>query len=101
MTITKQERMNKTREQFEIISNEISKLDYSEDNFFKIIKYLDEAIKIAKNDPHSRANGVLNNLKQTREKQVGIMSYNYEDESNREYNFNQIKENFIIDLYLD
>jgi hypothetical protein len=93
--------MNKTKEQFEIISNEISKLDYSEDNFFKIVKYLEEAIKIAKSDPHTRTNGVLNNLLQTKEKQVGIMVYNYEDESNREFNFNQIKENFIIDLYLD
>ena len=69
--------------------------------FKKIVKYLDEAIKIAKNDPHSRTNGVLNNLLQTKKKQVGIMVYNYEDESNREYNFNQIKENFIIDLYFD
>lgn len=83
------------------IHDEVSELTYSEDNFLEIINYIEEAIRIAKNDNRDkRANSFLNNLRQTKEKQLAIMKANYKIVEDRESNFNALYENFLIDLLI-
>lgn len=74
-------------------------LDYNEDNFLDIINYIEEAITIAeKLNQNGEAESCLNNLWQTKEKQLRYMTENFKNEKERESYFNDVKENFQIDL---
>jgi len=75
-------------------------MDYSEDNFLDIITYINEAIGIAKKlDQNGEANSCLNNLRQTKEKQLHSMIQNFNNQKERESHFNDLKENFLVDLF--
>jgi hypothetical protein len=85
--------------QLKEIYNTVLYMTFSDDNFLDIIYYLDVAINIAKQEnPDAWINSCLNNLLQTKEKQLSYMMSNYENKEEREVNFIDLKENFLIDL---
>ncbi len=79
------------------IHDKVLYMTYNEDNFFSIIKYINEAVDIAK-QYSEKGNSCLNNLLLTKEKQLYHMSSNYEKIEEREDHFNDLKDNFLIDL---
>jgi hypothetical protein len=81
------------------IHDEVSILTFSEDNFLDIINYIEEAIRITKNEnPCGRAKFILNQFRQTKEKQLDFMKANYGKSEDREDNFNTLKFDFLADL---
>ena len=91
--------MNTVEQKLEDIYGDVSKLSCNEDSILDIINYLDEAIDIAKSEnPDRQDNPCLNNLLQTKEKQLEILKDNFGDTENREFYFNELKYNFLSDI---
>ncbi|MDA3905501.1 MAG: hypothetical protein PF484_05435 [Bacteroidales bacterium] len=77
----------------------VKKMKYSDDNLLDIINYLKESIKIAKKlSTHISKNQCLHNLLQINEKELISMTIKDIDQIERESYFQEVKENFIIDL---
>ena len=91
--------MKNAEEKLKEIHNIVSKLSYSDDAFLDIINYLNEAIEIAEvENPDRWNNPCLNNLLQTREKQLDAMKNNFKNQEQREYYFVELKQNFMSDI---
>ncbi len=84
---------------FESILEDLSKLEYSEDSILDLISYIDKAIEISKaNDPNRGTNHCLNNLLQTKEKELHHMMEKDIPDTERERRFTEARSNFKTDL---
>ena len=93
--------MKNAKEKLKEIYGIVSKLSCNEDSILDVMNYLDMAINIAKfENPDRYNNPCLNNLLQTREKQLNGLKNNFEDKKNREFYFNELKYNFLSDISL-
>lgn len=86
---------------FNEIYSIVLEMDYSSDNMLDLMSLIDEAIEIAKkDDSNRRTNHCLNNLIQTKQKEISRMLSKDIPEETRERYFNDAKNYFKTDLHI-
>jgi len=84
---------------FENILEEVSQLQYFDDSILDLISYIEKAIEISKaTDPNRGTNHCLNNLLQTKEKELDYMKGKDIPDTERERRFTEACSNFKTDL---
>jgi hypothetical protein len=87
------------KDTFESILEEVSKLEYSDNGILDLISAIDKAIEISKAaDPNRRTNHCLNQLLQTKEKELDFMKEKDISDTDREQRFKDACSNFDTDL---
>lgn len=86
-------------ENLKAIQSELNKLNYSKDAVLDMINLLNRAITISKNENSDRrTNNCLNNLIQTKEKELNELLEGGISEENRKERFEIAKSHFQADL---
>lgn len=82
------------------IKSELKEFQYSKDAILDMMNLLDKAIELSSGEnPDRRHNRCLNNLIQTKEKELGELLHEDISEKERERRFGIAKSHFKTDLY--